>query len=149
MGIRNPLALAGIGALTAALAVLAGAQPVAPTARATPGADDAPVIDGRGFVHSAARCAVGQTAVAAGRTRRAQVVICTGGAADYTYLGVRTDDDAELQLNASPTGDGFVAHTAGASYTVMPNELVVVSGGKVIYRDTWIEYVRPGRPTAG
>lgn len=163
MGIRNLLALAGMGALTVAVAILTGttappgtqrAIPVAqaaPAATSTVAADGSqqPTTDDRGYLNSAARCPAGQTAVAAGRTRRSQVVICANGSDEYTYRGVRTSDNAELQLDASPSADGFVAHTDGASYAVSPTELVVVSGGKVIYRDTWIEYTQPTGPAAG
>ena len=154
MGIRNPLALAGLGALTVVLAVQTatttrpGAEPALPAAQtAAAPADAAPVIDGRGFVHSSARCEAGQTAVAVGRTRRSQVVICTADGAHYTYRGVRTGDNAELHLNASRIDGGFVARADGADYTVSPDELVVVSGGKVIYRDGWIQYTQPGHPS--
>ena len=92
---------------------------------------------------SAARCAEGQTAVAFGRTQRSEVVICAVEGGDYEYIGVRSSDNATLQAAAESTDDGFVARTDGATYTVSPTQLVVVSGGKVIYRDTWIDYQQP------
>lgn len=159
MGIRNLLALTGLGALTAVIAILTptmthpSVEPDVPVAAAAPPTTSTavagvPVTDDRGFLDSAARCPAGQTAAAAGRTRRSQVVICADGD-QYSYRGVRIADDATLELDAETSDDGFVAHTDGATYTVTPTELVVVSGGKVIYRDTWIDYAQPANPAAG
>ena len=71
------------------------------------------------------------------------MVICADAGGDYEYIGVRSSDNATLQVAAESTDDGFVARTDGATYTVSPTQLVVVSGGKVIYRDTWIDYHQP------
>lgn len=159
---RNLLALAGLGALLAIVVLFAGvtmrqgfdhALPAAdaapPTTTATTTTTTAPTTastattDDRGYVKSTARCAEGQTAVAFGRTQRSEVVICAVGGGDYEYIGVRSSDGATLQTAAEATDDGFVARTDGATYTVSPTQLVVVSGGKVIYRDTWIDYHQP------
>ncbi len=98
--------------------------------------------DPRGYVDSLARCPEGQTAAAFGRTQRSQVVICATGDGSYEYRGVRLSDDATLQTAAEAVDDGFVARPEGATYTVTPEILEVISGGKVIYRDTWIDYHR-------
>ena len=71
------------------------------------------------------------------------MVICADPGGDYEYIGVRSSDNATLQVDAESTDDGFVARTDGATYTVSPSQLVVVSGGKIIYRDTWIDYGHP------
>lgn len=100
--------------------------------------------DQRGFVNSAARCDQGQTAVAFGRTQRSEVAICTQTGDSYEYRGVRISDGATLTAAAEATGNGvFTATNDGAVYTVSPEDLVVTSGGKVIYRDTWTEYEAP------
>ncbi|MCV7226340.1 hypothetical protein [Mycolicibacterium komossense] len=95
--------------------------------------------DSRGFVDSAARCDDGQTAVAVGHTQRSLVVICSVGSG-YQYRGVRVSDGAGLKAAATATSDGFEAETDGSVYSVSPTELLVTAGGKVIYRDTWIQY---------
>jgi hypothetical protein len=159
--IRNLLALAGLGALLAIVVLFAGVTMRQGADHALPAADAAPATttatttttasatagtaktDDRGYVESAARCAEGQTAVAFGRTQRSEVVICAVEGGDYEYIGVRSSDGATLQTTAESTDDGFVARTDGATYTVSPAQLVVVSGGKVIYRDTWIDYHQP------
>jgi hypothetical protein len=100
--------------------------------------------DERGFVNSAARCDQGQTAVAFGRTQRSEVAVCTQTGDSYEYRGVRISDGATLTAAAEATGNGvFTATNDGAAYTVSPEDLVVTSGGKVIYRDTWTEYEAP------
>jgi hypothetical protein len=128
----NLLTLAGLGVL---FAVATTSQPVADAAPAAPYATDS-----RGYVDSTARCDAGQTAVAVGRTQRSLVVICTTGHGGYRYRSERISDGAALTATASATGDGFEAETDSAVYAVSPTELTVTSGGKVIYRDTWIEY---------
>ena len=157
--IRNLLALTGLGALLAIFVVVAGvtirpgadhalpaawaAPPTTTSTTATSTDTDTATTDERGYVNSAARCPDGQTAVAFGRTQRSEVVICATPGGDYEYIGVRSSDDATLQATAESTDDGFVARADGATYTVSPTQLVVVSGGKVIYRDTWIDYHQP------
>ena len=151
--IRNLLALTGLGALLAIVVVFAGVTIRPGVDNALPAAAAAPptttttttttATDDRGYANSAARCPQGQTAVAFGRTQRSEVVICADAGGDYEYIGVRSSDNATLQVAAESTDDGFVARTDGATYTVTPTQLVVVSGGKVIYRDTWIDYHQP------
>ena len=150
---RNLLALTGLAALLAGFVLFAavttgpGAEPALPIAGAAPTTTTTPggyPTDDRGFLNSSARCPEGQSAVALGRTQRSLVVICTTpGDGPYEYRGVRISDGATLQTDADVTEAGFVARTDGATYTVSPNELIVVSGGKVIYRDTWIDFRRP------
>jgi hypothetical protein len=129
---RNLLALTGL--LFAGLL----SQPVA---SADPSGDYA--TDTRGYVNSSARCAEGQKAVAIGRTQRSKVVICSTAAGGYEYFGVRIADGAALQLDAEATDTGYQGTADGATYTVEPTELSVVSDGKVIYRDTWVDYFEP------
>lgn len=149
---RNLLMPAGLGALVAALvlfAVVVTRQPAADaaptpstttTTTTTSGASGPYATDIRGFVDSTARCDDGQTAVAVGHTQRSLVVVCSTADGGYQYRGARVSDGATLKATASPSSDGFEAETDGAVYAVSPTELVVTSGGKVIYRDTWIEY---------
>ena len=170
---RNLLALTGLAALLAAfvlfIAVMmrpgadsvlatAGAEPTSTSATTTSGtatvtspatATTTPESEGysadhRGYLGTSARCPEGQSAVAFGRTQRSMVAICTTpGDGPYEYRGVRIRDGATLQTEADVTDNGFVARTDGATYTVTPNGLTVVSGGQVIYGDTWIDYRRP------
>ena len=150
---RNFLTLAGLGAVLAAVALFAAAVSRQPAADAAPTtatttsatttattASGAYATDLRGFVDSTARCDDGQTAVAVGHTQRSLVVVCSTADGTYQYRGARVSDGAALKATAKATGDGFEAETDGAVYAVSPTELVVTSGGKVIYRDTWIEY---------
>ncbi|CAN5228130.1 hypothetical protein BH09ACT8_BH09ACT8_24720 [soil metagenome] len=161
---RNFLMLTGLGALLATVVLFvavvtrqpaADAAPTTTTTSTTPtsttsttttsatttGAESSPyATDIRGFVDSTARCDDGQTAVAVGHTQRSLVVVCSSADGGYQYRGVRVSDGAALKATASPTSDGFEAETDGALYSVSPTELAVTSGGKVIYRDTWIEY---------
>jgi hypothetical protein len=131
---RKFLRLAGLGALLAAIALFAAVVSRQPAAVA------APTTDTRGFVESTARCDAGQTAVAVGNTQRSLVVVCSAADGTYQYRAARVSDGATLKATAKTTSDGFEAETDGAVYAVSPTELVVTSGGKVIYRDTWIEY---------
>ena len=97
--------------------------------------------DAQGYVDSAARCGDDQTLVVHGSTQRSRVVICKGSDGAYEYRGVRISDGASLRAAAEATGDGtYVATSDGAEYTVTREELEVTSGGKVIYRDTWVDY---------
>ena len=150
---RNLAALTGLAALLASFVLFAalvtrpGADPGLPIAGAAPATTTAASgysSDDRGYLNSPARCPEGQSAVALGRTQRSLVAICTTpGDGPYEYRGVRISDGAVLQTDVDVTDAGFVARTDGATYTVSPTELTVVSGGKVIYSDTWIDYRRP------
>ncbi|OBF11354.1 hypothetical protein [Mycobacterium sp. ACS4331] len=137
-----PLAPATTAPATTAPATTAPATTKAPaTTSASPKAAG---TDERGFVGSDARCPDGQSAVAFGRTQRSLVAICPDGSGGYEYRGVRISDGATLITEAEATGDGtFVALNDGAEYTVSPSTLAVTSGGKVIYRDTWVDYQSP------
>jgi hypothetical protein len=171
---RNLLMLTGLGALLATIVLFAGVMarpgadgallmadaaptsspapsPAAPASIAAPatpvGAKTTPfATDQRGFVNYAARCDGAQTAVAMGRTARSVVAICAGADGDYEYRGVRVGDGATLTTPAARTDQGWVARTGGATYSVTAADLVVTSGGKVIYRDTWIDYQQPAQP---
>jgi hypothetical protein len=170
---RNLLMLAGLGALLATFVLFAGvvshsgggalpAADAAPetststTAATTAGTATASTTgaagaqfttDTRGFVNTKAYCDEGQSAAAFGRTQRSLVVICVDSHGDYEYRGVRVSDGAGLKAAAKTTADGFEASTDDSVYTVSPTELVVTSGGKVIYRDTWIAYQQQPRFT--
>jgi hypothetical protein len=173
---RNLLMLAGLGALLATVVLFAGvvthsgggalpaaeaapdtststtatspASSSATTTTTTTGAAGAQfTTDTRGFVNTKAYCDDGQSAAAFGRTQRSLVVICVDSQGDYEYRGVRVSDGAGLKTAAKSTADGFEADTDDAVYTVSPTELVVTSGGKVIYRDTWISYQQQPRFT--
>jgi hypothetical protein len=119
-----------------------------PATTSTTGAAGAQfTTDTHGFVNTKAYCEDGQSAAAFGRTQRSLVVICVDSHGDYEYRGVRVSDGAGLKAAAKSTADGFEASTDDAVYTVSPTELVVTSGGKVIYRDTWIAYQQQPRFT--
>jgi hypothetical protein len=164
LSIRNMLMCTGLGAVVAICVLFAGMATRSVSESALPAADAAPTTtsaapksttgttttpkvagtDHRGFVDSEARCAEGRSAVAYGRTQRSLVAICPDGEGGLEYRGVRISDGATLITEADATGDGtFVAVTEGAEYTVSPSTLSVTSGGKVIYRDTWIAYEAP------
>ncbi|HEX5143004.1 MAG TPA: hypothetical protein VFW21_03960 [Mycobacterium sp.] len=143
-----PSGLAAVAAGAALVVVTAtppGAEHVlAPAAAAPSPAAGAVKTDARGFLDSAARCPDGQTAVAIGHTQRSLVVVCTTpGDGPYEYRGVRVSDGALLKADAKVADGGFVADADGVTYTVTPKTLTVVSGGKVIYRDTWIDFQQP------
>lgn len=122
----------------------ASSTPTAATSSTTASESGVSGTDARGFVDSDARCDTDQTAVAVGRTQRSLVVICAEAAGGYEYRGVRISDGVSLITSAEATGDGtFVARNDDAAYTVSPKDLVVTSGGKVIYRDTWVAYEAP------
>jgi len=143
---RSLVALAGLGAAFAAAGAITllpvTADSALPVAVAAPATTDAaaPATDEHGYVDSAARCPSAETAVALGHTRRSRVVICATANGEYEYRGVRVTDNAVLTAPADSTAEGFVAHADGATYTVSPTDLVVVSGDRIIYRDTWIDY---------
>ncbi len=146
-----PVTTAATTTATSAATGTTTSSTATPTAATTTAVTTAPsgttTSDGRGYVNSPARCPEGQTATAFGRTKRSQVVICASGDGSFEYRGVRLSDDATLQTAAEASGDGFVARPDGATYTVSPTTLEVVSGGKVIYRDTWIDYHSSTRST--
>jgi hypothetical protein len=134
---RSALTLAAGGLLIAAL-------PLAASATAAPDSPPTFTTDARGFVDSAARCPEGQSAVAIGRTQRSLVVVCTTpGDGPYEYRGVRISDGASMKAAVTATTDSFIAEPGTTTYTVTPETLSVTSGGKLIYRDTWIEYQNP------
>ncbi|CAN5443567.1 hypothetical protein BH11ACT6_BH11ACT6_10980 [soil metagenome] len=130
---RHLLATFGLGALLAI-----GVPP------AVAGAEPTVKSDEQGYPGTEAYCDNTQLAVVFGRTARSLVTICTTPAGGYEYRGVRTSDEAGLKLTARATSGGFVANNdAATTYTVSPEQLLVTDGGKVIYRDTWIEFEQP------
>lgn len=135
---RNVLMPAGLGALLTTVVLFAGA----PAATAEPETSSPFATDALGFVDSKARCDETQNAAVFARTQRSLVVICADSDGGYEYRGVRVSDGAALQATAERTDAGFEASTDGAVYTVSPTELVVTSAGKIIYRDTWIDYLQ-------
>ncbi|MET0698541.1 MAG: hypothetical protein ABWY93_02655 [Mycobacterium sp.] len=163
---RNLLMLAGLGALLATVVLFAGVmtRPIGADAAPTTATETittepsttepsttesaAPETvtpfptDALGFVDSKARCDEAQNAAVFARTQRSLVVICANPNRGFEYRGVRISDGAALQATATQTDAGFEASTDGAVYTVTPTELVVTSAGKVIYKDTWIDYLQ-------
>ena len=150
---RKVLMLAGLGAVLATVALVAGVLTQTAGHGALPAAEAAPAspttttsrastdTDDLGFIASKARCEQGQSAVAVGRTQRSMVAVCADPDGGYEYRGVRISDGALLTTSAQSSGAGtFVADNDGARYTVSPKALEVTSGGKVIYRDTWAFY---------
>jgi hypothetical protein len=123
----------------------AGAQPgPPPTAGAQPAAPAPFPTDDRGFINSAARCDGAQTAVAAGRTNRSLIVICTDPSGSYQYRGVRIGDGAALTAPATTTGDGqFVARADNITYAVSPKELLVKSDDSVLRQEPMLAYQQP------
>lgn len=130
---RHLLASTGAGALLAAAALL----PAVATAEPTITSDE------QGYVGTEARCDSTQLAVAYGRTARSLVAICTRPEGGYEYRGVRLSDEAGLKAAATAADGGFIIENEGATYTVTPQQLLVTSEDKVVYRDTWIEYEQP------
>ncbi|WP_099023441.1 hypothetical protein [Mycolicibacterium palauense] len=154
---RKLTSLVGLGALAVSVVVVVGVSgpgpggplPVASAAPSTSATESEAAVtgpftaDARGYVGTEAYCDESQTAAAYGRTARSLVVICADGDGGYEYRGVRTSDGASL-VAAAEAGDGdFVAEGDDATYTVSTTALTVTSGGKVIYRDTWIEFQKP------
>jgi hypothetical protein len=162
---RNLLMLTGLGALLATVVLFAGVvtRPIgadaAPTTEsptptepattepttaesAAPETTNPFPTDALGFVDSKARCDETQNAAVFARTQRSLVVICANPNRGFEYRGVRVSDGAALQAAATQTDAGYEASTDGAVYTVTPTELVVTSAGKVIYKDTWIDYLQ-------
>lgn len=99
--------------------------------------------DARGFVGEAARCDVGDEAVAAIRTASSLAVICQSSPGSYYYHGERISDGANLKIaNAVPTDGGFdaVNPADGARYQVRPDELTILSNGHVDSTESALEY---------
>jgi hypothetical protein len=131
---RHLLTATGFGALLA-IGVLSPAAA---------GAEPTITSDEQGYPGTEAYCDSTQLAVAFGRTARSLVTICTTPEGGYEYRGVRINDEAGLTLKAIATSGGFVAANDGVTtYTITPQQLLVTDGGKVIYRDTWVEYEQP------
>lgn len=156
---RNLLAMAGFGAVVATavtVGMTAGAEgsPILPSAGAAPDTS-APATattspgttlqsDAAGYSGTEASCPSGDVSVAHGRTARSMVVICSDSNGGLQYRGVRISDGALLIATAKSLGGGsYKATNDGVVYTVTPGELKVTSGGSVIYRDDWTEFVAP------
>lgn len=57
---------------------------------------------------------------------------------------MRLSDEAGLKAAAKAVDGGFVVENDGATYSVTPQQLLVTAeDGKVVYRDTWVEYEQP------
>jgi hypothetical protein len=97
--------------------------------------------DSRGYVDTGARCDENQTLMAYGRTSKSLVVICVHADGGLEYRGVRLSDNAPLHLPITRSSDGtLVASNDGVTYAVSPTQILVSSGGDVIYKDSWIEF---------
>jgi hypothetical protein len=95
---------------------------------ATAGAQPSYPSDDHGFVESAVRCEVPQSAVVFGRTAQSLVAICVDPNGHYEYRGARLGDEAVLTVVAEPTVPGeFFAQKDGATYTVTAKALVIKS----------------------
>ncbi|BBZ67355.1 hypothetical protein MINS_27840 [Mycolicibacterium insubricum] len=100
--------------------------------------------DADGYLDTEAHCVAGQSGVAYGRTARSLVVICADRAGALEYRGLRISDGALLTAPAEAGDAGsYQAVNDGVVYTVSPTELRVTAEDKVVYRDTWIEYITP------
>jgi hypothetical protein len=114
-----------------------------------PSAAADPPTDALGFVDSTARCAAPDTAVVFGSTSASRVAICKASSGKYEYRGVRISDGAKLVLPASASGDGgFVAESAGITYTVTSSSLVVSEGNQEIRRESMVYFHGPKTPAA-
>jgi hypothetical protein len=123
---------------TAAVAVVCG----------SPFATAAPATDTAGYVESTARCSSPNTVVLFGTTDSSRVAVCKTSNGQYEYRGVRISDGAQLVVNASPSGDGFVADNNGVSYTVTARSLSVRMGDKVIRDEPMVDFHRPESASA-
>ncbi|STZ62603.1 hypothetical protein [Mycolicibacterium tokaiense] len=57
---------------------------------------------------------------------------------------MRLSDEAGLKAAAKAVDGGFEVENDGATYSVTPQQLLVTAeDGKVVYRDTWVEYEQP------
>ncbi|AQA05393.1 hypothetical protein BVC93_26780 [Mycobacterium sp. MS1601] len=131
---RQLLAMTGAAAALTAGVLLPGIATAEPTITS----------DEQGYVGTNAHCDSTQLAVAYGRTTRSLVAICTTPAGGYEYRGVRLSDEAGLKAAATAADGGFVVENEGATYSVTPQQLLVTAeDGKVVYRDTWVEYEQP------
>lgn len=99
--------------------------------------------DEQGFVGHAARCDAGDSLVAAIKTASSLAVICEQSSGSYYYHGERLRDGANVQLaNAVPSDGGFdaVNPADGARYQVRPDELTILSNGRVDSAEPALEY---------
>jgi serine/threonine protein kinase, bacterial len=99
--------------------------------------------DAQGFVGHTARCDAGGSPAAAIRTAKSLAVVCETAPGTYYYRGERLSDGANLQLaNATPSGGGFdVTNPAdGARYEIRPNQLTILSDGRVDSAEPALEY---------
>jgi hypothetical protein len=113
-----------------------------------PSAVAAPAFDGQGYVDSTARCTSPNTAVVFGTTDTSRVAICKTPGGQFEYRGVRVSDGAKLIVAASQSGDGFVAKSDGATYTVTAKSLVISMGDKAIRDESMVDFHRPDVPAA-
>ncbi|BBY89009.1 hypothetical protein MTOK_47910 [Mycolicibacterium tokaiense] len=131
---RQLLASTGAAAALTAAVLLPGTATAEPTITS----------DEQGYVGTNAHCDATQLAVAYGRTTRSLVAICTLPSGGYEYRGVRLSDEAGLKAAAKAVDGGFEVENDGATYSVTPQQLLVTAeDGKVVYRDTWVEYEQP------
>lgn len=117
------------------------AAPAKPTSVAPQPKPAALATDEHGFVDSAARCNVGQQAVAIARTLRSAIVICRESDGTYEYAATRLHDGASLRLDdvlAIPAG--FEARNDGTTYRLSAKELIVITGEDLLSRDAIVEY---------
>lgn len=157
---RNLLAMTGFGAVVATVVTVgmtapAEGGPLLPSAGAAPDSSSTATTtsgsaattlqsDAGGYAGTEAYCPSGEVSVAHGRTARSMVVICSDSDGALQYRGVRISDGALLLATAKSLGGGsYKAVNEGVVYTVTPGELKVTSGGSVIYRDDWSEFVAP------
>ncbi|WP_445165312.1 hypothetical protein ACTXG7_15415 [Mycolicibacterium sp. Dal123E01] len=97
--------------------------------------------DSHGYVDTGARCDDNQTLMAYGRTSKSLVAICVHADGGLEYRGVRLSDNAPLHLPITRSADGtLIASNDGVTYAVSPTQILVSSGGDVIYKDSWIEF---------
>ncbi|OBJ10885.1 serine/threonine-protein kinase [Mycobacterium sp. 1465703.0] len=103
-----------------------------------------PDADDQGFVgYPAARCDLGSTPAAMGRTTQSLVVICEAGSANYYYRGLRLRDGASIELaNAVRSSGGFDVTNPvdGTRYQVRPTGISITSPGGQLYSEPMIEY---------
>lgn len=100
--------------------------------------------DDQGFMgYPAARCDLGSTPAAMGRTTQSLVVICEAGSANYYYRGLRLSDGASIELaNAVRSSGGFDVTNPvdGTRYQVRPTRISITSPGGQVYSEPMIEY---------
>lgn len=98
-------------------------------------------IDEQGFVDSAARCDVGQQAVAIAHTARSAMVICRQADGTYSYTGTRLRDGASLRLDdVRVIPAGFEARNNNTTYRLSATELVVITGEDLLSREAIVQY---------